>query len=123
MKKYFYLEESPYYKGKYVISLKHDEFPFPNGTSGSYNVIVSRLLNLSYAKYLRFARDILGAELIGKNSLYVVAYFRRSNELNQFIQLLNRRMELIMREREKRYIIERNENGELQKIPLVYFKE
>ena len=66
MKKYFYLEESPCNKGKYMICLSHNEFPFEDGTKGSYNVIVARFLGLSYAQYLRFARDILGAELIGK---------------------------------------------------------
>lgn len=120
MKKYFYLEESPYNKGKYMICLNHDEFPFEGGTNGSYNVIVARFLNLSYAQYLRFARDILGAELVGKNSLYVVAYYKRSNEVDQFIKLLNKRMELVMHERVLGYVIEKNAEGELVKNSLNY---
>lgn len=118
MKKYFYLEESPCNKGKYMICLSHNEFPFEDGTKGSYNVIVARFLGLSYAQYLRFARDILGAELIGKNSLYIVSYFKRSDAVNQFIKLLNKRMELVMLERERGYVIEKNNEGELIKTTL-----
>ena len=62
MKKYFYLEESPYNKGKYMIKINHEEFPFEGGTSGSYNVLIARFLGLSNAQYLRLARDILDAE-------------------------------------------------------------
>ena len=120
MKKYFYLEESPYNKGKYMINLNHEEFPFEGGTSGSYNVLVARFLGLSYAQYLRFARDILDAELVGKNSLYVVAYYKRSNEVGQFIKLLNKRMELVMHERALGYVIEKNAEGELVKNSLNY---
>ena len=49
MEKYFYLEESPIYKNKYIIRLNHDKFLFPTGTSGSYNILVARVWNLSYA--------------------------------------------------------------------------
>lgn len=120
MKKYFYLEESLYNKGKYTINLNHEEFPLEGGTSGSYNVLVARFLGLSYAQYLRFARDILDAELVGKNSLYVVAYYKRSNEVDQFIKLLNKRMELVMHERALGYVIEKNAEGELVKNSLNY---
>lgn len=117
MKKYFYVEEALYHKGKYMIGLNHDLFPFEGGTNGSYNVLGARVLGLSYAKYLRFLRDIIGAELEGKNSLYIVPYFKRSTELEQLIMLMNKRMELVMRERAAGYDFERNENGELKKVP------
>lgn len=120
MKKYFYLNESPSNKGKYLIAVDSEDLPFESGMIGSYNVLVARLLNLSYAQYLRFARDILGADLVGKNFTYIIPYYKRSNELDQFIILLNKRMELVLQEREKRFIIERNEEGELIKIPLIF---
>ena len=120
MKKYFYLEESPYNKGKYMINLEHNNFPFEGGTCGSYNVIVARFLGLTYTQYLRFARDVLGAELIGKKSLYVIPYYARSDAVNQFVKLLNKRMDLVMAERERRYIIEKNEDGTLVKVPLEF---
>ena len=81
MEKYFYLEESPIYKNKYIIRLNHDKFLFPTGTSGSYNVFIARVLNLSYADYLRYSRDRLGAELIGKQSRYVMAYYDKNGNL------------------------------------------
>lgn len=64
--RFFYLDESPYYTSKYVIRMNHSKFPFPHGADGSYNLIAARLLGLSYASYLRFARDVLGAEIVGK---------------------------------------------------------
>ena len=103
MGKYFYLEESPTYSNKYLIKIKHDEFLFPHGTAGSYNVFIARVMNLSYAQYLRFARDQLGAELIGRNRLYVLPYFVRNKETDMFIRLLNSRMEYIMNEHNNPY--------------------
>lgn len=99
MKKYFYLDESMMCKGKYTIQMNHDLFPFPTGIGGSYNVLVARILNLSYPQYLRYARDRLGAELIGKGQKYVVAFFDETKEVKALITLLNKRMEYIMSER------------------------
>ena len=116
MEKYFYLEESPIYKNKYIIRLNHDKFLFPTGTSGSYNVFIARVLNLSYADYLRYSRDRLGAELIGKQSRYVMAYYDRNQTTEAFIKLLNKRMEYIMNEHNFPYEY-KEENGEVKRIP------
>ena len=116
MEKYFYLEESPIYKNKYIIRLNHDKFLFPTGTSGSYNVFIARVLNLSYADYLRYSRDRLGAELIGKQSRYVMAYYDRNQTTEAFIKLLNKRMEYIMNEHNFPYEY-KEENGEIKRIP------
>ena len=78
MKQYFYLDESPMYKEKLLLRMNHDLFKFPKGTSGSYAVFVSRVLGLSYPDYLRFARDILGAEIIGKHKKYPICFFNKS---------------------------------------------
>lgn len=117
MKKFFYLDESPIYTNKYIIRLNHEYFLFPNGTTGSFNVIVSRVLNLSYADYLRYARDRLGAELVGKGSRYVTPYFDKNQTTETFIKLLNKRMEFIMNEREFPYEYIEGENGEIIQIP------
>ena len=74
MKKYFYLEESPYMKTYQSIYLNHGNFPFEGKIYGSFNLMPARLLGLTYAQYLRFCRDVLGATLVGKNSKYPVAY-------------------------------------------------
>lgn len=116
MEKYFYLDESPIYKNKYIIQLNHDKFLFPTGTSGSYNVFIARVLNLSYADYLRYSRDRLGAELIGKQSRYVVAYYDKNQATETFVKLLNKRMEYIMHEHSFPYEY-KEENGEVKRIP------
>ena len=116
MEKYFYLEESPLYNNQYIIRLNHDKFLFPTGTSGSYNVFIARVLNLSYADYLRYSRDRLGAELVGKQSRYVVAYYDKNQTTEAFVKLLNKRMEYIMHEHSFPYEY-KEENGEVKRIP------
>lgn len=116
MEKYFYLDTSPLYTNKYIIRLNHDKFLFPKGTNGSYAVIVARVLNLSYADYLRYARDRLGAELVGKKSLYVTAYYDKNELTDKFIKLLNSRMEYIMNEQKFPYNY-KEEDGTVKRIP------
>lgn len=97
---YFVLEESPCRPGKYTIRLDFDKFPSQLSTSGSFNLLPARLLNLSYAQYLRFCRDIVGGEIAGKNMVYPVAYFNKTMTTNAFVRLLNSRMNLVVWERE-----------------------
>jgi hypothetical protein len=98
MIRYFIGEESPYYEGKFVVKINHEKLPV-GFTRGSYNLLAARVMNLSYAQYLRFCRDQLNAEIIGKNNLYPVAYFSNDRTFRAFIELLNKRMELIMYDR------------------------
>lgn len=116
MEKYFYLDESPIYTNKYIIRMSHEKFLFPTGTSGSYGVFFARLLNLSYTDYLRYMRDRLGAELVGKGHLYVIPYVDRTKEVEAFIKLLNTRMEYIMNEHKFpfNYV---EEDGEIKRVP------
>ena len=97
---YFTLEESPYRPGKYTIRINFDKFPSQLSTSGSFNILPARLLNLSYAQYLRFCRDIVGGEIVGKKTVYPIAYFDKTMTTNAFIRLLNSRMNLVVWERE-----------------------
>lgn len=97
--KCFEREESASYPGKYIIRPIHDNFHL-DYTEGSFNLICARLMGLSYADYLRMCRDCFGAEIIGKGSLYPVAYFRFSKQLNDLIDGLNARANLILWERE-----------------------
>lgn len=115
--KFFFLEESPFYKDKYIIKLNHEKFLFPTGTEGSFNVIISRVLNLSYASYLRYARDRLGAELIGKGTRYVIPYFLRDEKSKAFIDLLNSRMKYIMHEHNFPFEYKQKEDGTVERIP------
>ena len=97
--KVFYRDESANYPGKYLIKANLDTFHL-GCTKGNYNVIQARLFNLTYANYLRMCRDCFGAEIIGKNSIYPVAYFKRSKELDALIDNLNARANLVLWERE-----------------------
>lgn len=97
--KIFYREEGPYYPGKYRIAINHDLFHCES-TTGSFNILPARLSGLMYSDYLRMCRDCFGAEIIGKGSMYPVAYFKRSTELDALIEFLNVQASLVLWERE-----------------------
>lgn len=118
--RYFYFESTPTVKDKYVIKVKRAELPFISNNRGSYNVFIARVLNLSYASYLRYCRDRLGADLIGKNKRYVVPYFDRNETTEMFLKLLNDRMKYILNEYNHPYEIIMEENGTYKKV---YFNE
>jgi len=117
VEKYFYFDESPLYKSKYLIRFNPPKELFPKGTKGSYTVLPARILNLSYTSYLRYARDRLGAELIGKNHKYVVAYYEKNQNTEAFIRLLNKRMEFIMNERDFPFEYIEDSEGGVNRIP------
>lgn len=111
MGKYIYYEESPYNKGKYTLRLNHEEFPFPTGTSGSYNVMLARIAGLDFPSFLRMCRDIGGAEIIGKNTLYPVAYFKFGEGLITVQTWLNKRAEYILNRHNHPYEFILDEGG------------
>ena len=81
----FKYETSPYKPGYYVITVDHEKFHI-TGTKGSCHIIEARVMNLSYAQYLRMCRDLFGAEIIGKNSMYPVAYFKNIKMVFKLLQ-------------------------------------
>lgn len=97
--KCFERDESASYPGKYIIRPIHENF-YLDSTEGSFNIICARLMGLTYAQYLRMCRDCFGAEIIGKDSLYPVAYFKLSKELQDLIENLNARANFVLWERE-----------------------
>ena len=97
--KCFIKDESASHPGKWIVRPIFENFHL-DSTSGSFNVICARLFNLDYPQYLRMCRDCFGAEIIGKNSIYPVAYFKRSKELDALIDILNARANLVLWERE-----------------------
>ena len=99
MKKYFCLEESSNQPGKFLIKIDFDQLSSMI-TTGSYNLLPARLLCISYAEYLRFCRDKLGAEIIGKKTMYPIAYFSDKKKVVVLIQNLNTRMAIIEKEKE-----------------------
>lgn len=90
--KYFKVEESPVFK-KYVIYPNIDAMPLGK-TFGSYGVIAARLFGMSYPDYLRMCRDVFGAELVGKNKLYVAVTFSNQNDADRLCKELDIRAKL-----------------------------
>lgn len=115
MEKYFYLEESPYLPTYCMLHTNIEKMPFPNGIRGSYSMMAARVLGLDYADFLRFARDVLEAKIMGKGERYPRAYFRKTPEVLQMVKLLNKRMELIMDMRAKPYSLEKRIDGSIIK--------
>lgn len=48
--------------------------------SGSWNVLPARILGISYADYLRYARDKYNGTLYGKNHKYPIVKFKNEND-------------------------------------------
>ena len=96
---YFTLAESIQVPNRYFIVCNFENFPEMT-TEGSYALLPARVMNLSYAQYLRFCRDIIGGELFGKNTHYPTVLFKKTANVVGFVRLLNTRMNLIMWERE-----------------------
>lgn len=101
VKKYFFAEESAAKPGKYMICLDFNLLPIKT-TEGSYNILPARLLGISYANYCRLCRDSFQGEIQGKGSMYPVCYFKRDDNLNALLRLLNKRMELILKLKENK---------------------
>lgn len=118
MKNYFKLEEAMSSPHKFIIQPNHDLIDkfFKPPFQGSFGLLPARLVNLSYAQYCRFCRDILGAELIGKNCSYLHIYFQKTQEVQMFIRLLNKRMEYLEHEFDHPYDYE-EKNGIVSEIP------
>jgi hypothetical protein len=57
-------------------------------------------MGLTYAQYLRMCRDIYGAEIVGKGEKYPYPVFKFSKELEDLIEQLNARANLVLWERE-----------------------
>lgn len=117
MGKYFSLEPAPHFSGKYLIVMNQEEMPFPHGTRGSYTVMPARVMGLSYPDYLRYVRDKLGAELIGKKSKYISVYFEYTDEVKMLVKLLNKRMAYIMAEQRDPAEYVKEEDGTITRTP------
>ena len=97
---YFLMEESPYQPGKYMITPNFPLLPL-KGTRGSYNILAARIMNLTYADFLRLCRDLCGAEIVGKGHGYPVAYFDNYKSAQSLIDELNRRTKILLEERKQ----------------------
>ena len=57
----------------------------------SYNILMPRLFNLSYADFCRMARDKYNATLQGRNGGYIIFYFKNSKDCDKLVNDLNKR--------------------------------
>lgn len=89
--KYYDIEEDCYNPSNYFLRPKYEKLRL-HGTTGSYNILPARLLNLSYAEYLRMCRDVYGAELIGKGTIYVVPYYDSKEKAREIAKMLDKRI-------------------------------
>lgn len=93
MKNYFYIDESVI-EGKYLIKPDADKCHILV-TRGSLQVLEARIFGLNYIDYIRMCRDVYGATLKGKNSLYISVYFSSYEAAVPLLNELNRRAEII----------------------------
>ena len=117
MKRYFELDSSPIYPEKYVVRVNPEGFPFPNKITGSLGLLFPRLMNMDYITYLRYVRDVLGAEVHGKRSRYMSVYFDYTPDVKSFVKLLNARMNYVMNEQQYPFEYRKTEDGEIERIP------
>lgn len=105
MNTYFSIEESPFYKGKYTICPTQAFYDlFEHGARGSFNVFIARLTGLTYTDFLRYSRDCLGAELMGKGCKYICPYYNKDENIYKLLGILNENMNMVVNKRK--------ENGE-----------
>ena len=71
---------------------------------GSLNVLGARLMNLNFADYCRMCRDVLRADVSGKEG-YPLIYFNKNEETTQFLRILDKRI---------KYAINYQQNPELR---------
>ena len=69
--------------------------------SGTYNAIMARLFGLTYPDFLRFARDNYNATIVGHIG-YSYITFKNSADCDKLVKELNRRWNIILKERTKR---------------------
>ena len=102
IRQYYRLEESISNPGKYLIHLNFDEPTLPQMyTAGSFNVLMARLFNMPYSEFLRYCRDCYGADLQGRNHLYVLPVFENNAKTMELVKELNTRLTIVVEERKK----------------------
>lgn len=93
----YFVAEQAMSNNKYMIKVNVPNLPIEY-CKGSLNILAARIMNLSYASYLRMCRDLYGAEIYGKNHVYCVAYFNNYEDVKPLLDELNKRTEFILKE-------------------------
>lgn len=111
MKDFFFAQKSVSYDDRFIIGINFERLPLKGSVNGSYNVLCARVMDLNYADYLRMCRDVFGAELLGKDSKYPFALFKRGNALDALLKVLNTRTKFLLYRKEHPYEIVKTEYG------------
>lgn len=120
--KYVKFVETPYEKFKKVLQFDFNALPLKK-TNGSYAVLGARLMGLSWPDYLRMCRDVFGAEIIGKHSMYPVIYFTQDKLTHEFELLLDKRIEIMLKNRAMPDLLEKVEQLRKEKAEKSYEKK
>ena len=89
MTKYFFTDLSPI-SNKYLVRMDFEKLPL-HYTEGNFTLIAARLLNISYANYLRLARDEFNGHILGRNHSYPNVQFDKESDAAALCKLLNER--------------------------------
>ena len=104
MDKYFYIENIPRaedHTKHYVIKPNFDLLPIELVENmGSMYILQARLMGFDWPTFLRFCRDYLGADLVGKGHLYPAIYFDNTDKVRSYVRLLNATCKYALNERE-----------------------
>lgn len=90
--KYFRVIEAPYDNNHFIISGTDSYYNYFSYTDGSYNVFHARIMGLSYASYLRFARDRYNGILRGRGHKYPSVYFNKREDAEKLAKVLDTRL-------------------------------
>lgn len=91
--KAFFLDQVPWDLNSYIISNNFDQIPMPTIYT-SYQLLQARLVGMTYAEFLEFCRDYLGAQVIKRiNMRYASVYFKNTPEVRKFVDILNQKFE------------------------------
>ena len=80
-------------EGKYMIGLNDELYEvvlekIPLEKIGSYNILAARILGISYAEFLRYARDNFNGTISGKGHKYPVVKFDSAADCNKLCKEL-----------------------------------
>lgn len=97
--KYFRVIEVPYNNKYYFITGTDAFYEYFKWTDSSYNIYQARVMGLTYASYLRMARDLFNAEVHGKKQKYPSASFKEKRDAEKLAKILNERLSYLIEKR------------------------
>lgn len=84
-------------KGVYRVKLLDNVYDTVGGITGSYNVLLSRLLGLTYADFFRYLIKNYDVEVKGRNSKYLSFVFKNEKDVKNFCSVINSRWSCIFK--------------------------